>query len=535
MWLRVLAGMALPFVAWAELLCGQLQQPATVRPEPAAAPAARFDLRAASSGLEFAGLAPPLGSVDRMDWVPVSERDRTWTVNVPLSGLAPSGFEFHFLPDGNDDVEVELRGPWQPGEDGGLQPLMVEWLEARAEGAALSGFRPGPAWHDQPIRCRLQVRSGVPVVLKLRADVPETLRPRVVGRPADDTAGFSLARQFRKGVSLGNFLEVPPGEDWGGPQITAEDYQAMRTAGFDHVRIPAGWHHYCGPAPRFEISLTYAQRVFDQIDAAQAAGLAVIVNVHHFDRFTEDPERERKKLLAIWQQVAEWSAERPLSVAFEILNEPHGAATTEWMSGFYAEVIPLIRRTNPERAIFVGPGNWNQVAELGALRLPADDRLIVTLHSYTPHFFTHQGAEWSEDCSALRGIEFPGPPAEPAVIPAGAPRSVQDWLERYNRLPGGANPASVAALEAELQWAADWGRYWNRPLHLGEFGVIDGADAASRARYAQAVREICEAHSIGWCWWDWNARFRFQDPARATACPGMVEALLPSSRDRARE
>ena len=53
-----------------------------------------------------------------------------------------------------------------------------------------------------------------------------------------------------------------------------------------------------------------------------------------------------------------------------MLNEPKDQATTVVLNPIYAEAIKEIRRTNPRRTIFVGPGKWNQAGELPNLRLP---------------------------------------------------------------------------------------------------------------------------------------------------------------------
>ena len=62
------------------------------------------------------------------------------------------------------------------------------------------------------------------------------------------TPAFRAARRFQHGANLGNGLEAPPGQDWG-VHYTPDDLRIIRAEGFDHVRIPAGWHHYTGPAP----------------------------------------------------------------------------------------------------------------------------------------------------------------------------------------------------------------------------------------------------------------------------------------------
>jgi endoglucanase len=309
--------------------------------------------------------------------------------------------------------------------------------------------------------------------------------------------------------------------------MSQNDYRIMKEHGFDHVRIPVGWHHYCGPAPDYKISQSIIRKVNQQLDYADRAGLAAIVNVHHFDAFINDPVGQRPKLLRIWQQVAALLKDRPTSVALEIINEPSGAATTEVMNKIYADVIPLIRAIDTKKAIFVGPGQFNQASELSRLKLPGDDRLIVSIHSYTPHYFTHQGASWSAECSRLREIPFPGPPAKPVAIPPGIADYVDQWLQRFNQLPEDQNPGGYTAITSELKLAADWGKYWNRPIHLGEFGAYMKASPKDRAEYYRFVSSEATRLDMGWCIWDWKAGFAYWDRTRNDAHTGLRDALFP--------
>lgn len=493
--------------------------------QPVAATHARLDLTATAGELSLPRLMPPAGSVTRMDWAPEREQSRTATITFPVCDFAESIYRVHFQVSQDTTVQLDLLGPWEPDDNGQLKEALVDWRQVDAEGAELAGFTPGTAWHDRRISCRVECKAGVRVTLNLAAAVPDRLRQDEGGPPRkrlDDSA----IRLFRRGVNVANFLEVPPAENWGDNSATAEDYRQIAAEGFDHVRLPAGWQHYCGPAPDFLISPVFAERVLEQIDLATAAGLAAIVNVHHYHEFMADPDREEAKLLAIWGQVAALLNDRPPSVAVEILNEPSGAATTERMNAFYALVVPVIRRVDQQRLIFVGPGNYNQASELGRLKLPDDSRLVVTVHTYAPHWFTHQGAEWSDGCRDLRDIAFPGPPRSPVNIPASADGAQRDWLTAYSEAPADENPCSPEVVAAEIRLAAQWGRHWNRPMHLGEFGVYTRADQASRAHYCEVVRRECEEQGIGWCLWDWKASFDYWDDTRDEPLPGMRDALF---------
>jgi endoglucanase len=348
---------------------------------------------------------------------------------------------------------------------------------------------------------------------------------RIAGR---STAGHVAAKRFLRGANLANSLESPPGQDWGG-HYTALDLRLIKNEGFDHVRIPVAWHHYTGPGPDFRIKPEIFARVDELLGAGLGERLGVIVNIHHFDEFTSNPKGQSTRFDAIWAQLADHYARSPDGLAFELLNEPKDAATTEVVNPIFAKTIQLIRRNNRNRTIFVGPGRWNSISELPNLQLPDDDEnLIVTVHNYEPFFFTHQGATWTGADTKLTGILFPGPPLRP-MVPSPALElspSVVNWLKAYNTEPRASNPSSRRAFSAAIEQAREWSEYYGRPVHVGEFGCFTTADNASRAHYYQAFREAAEEAKIGWAIWDWKAGFHYWNEKSGRPEPGMRQALF---------
>jgi len=326
-----------------------------------------------------------------------------------------------------------------------------------------------------------------------------------------NTPASRAAKKYMRGVNIANYLEVPPEEHWG-VRHTIVDLKQIRAEGFDHIRLPVGWHFYTGSAPDYKLSAEIFAKADDMVTNATALGLNVIINLHNFDEFTTDPSIHTVKFLAIWRQVAAHYAGAPASVAFELLNEPHGAATTEVMNPIYAEAIRQIRQTNPRRTIFVGPGKWNSPNELPALRLPdKDDNIIVTLHCYDPMFFTHQGASWAGPDFKLTGIHFPGPPQTPFQPDPNA--KVKPWvldkIQQYNTQPTASNPCSPQSFLSKIQAAKHWSEAFGRPVHFGEFGAFTKADQESRAHYYAAMRQALDAAGIGWAIWDWKSGFNY--------------------------
>ena len=187
-----------------------------------------------------------------------------------------------------------------------------------------------------------------------------------------------------------------------------------------------------------------------------------------------------------------------------------------------------LRKADPHRTIFVGPGKWNQVSELKNLVLPGDNNLVVTVHCYDPFYFTHQGATWAGPDTKVTGIQFPGPPARPLVPdPALNLNSwVADWINRYNLLPTEQNPSSSLAFTGELKLAHEWSDFYGRPVYIGEFGCFTRADPDSRVRFYEAFRRACEQNQLGWAMWDWSAGFRYWDRKANRPVKGMREALF---------
>jgi len=353
---------------------------------------------------------------------------------------------------------------------------------------------------------------------------PPGMRP-IAGH---DTDAYRSSKFFQHGVNLGDYLE---GRHWAAT-IPAEEFGEMKRQGFDHVRVPVGWQHYVGPGPDYTLSPEIFARVDYVVTNTLANGMAVMINIHHFDELDHDPAGATEEFLAIWRQVAAHYREFPRQLAFELDNEPHENATTALMDPIYARAIGEIRASNPKRTIFVEPGGWGSIEELKNLVLPDDENVIVSVHCYEPFHFTHQGAGWTTADVRQTGIVFPGPPAQPLVPdPSLNPKPwVLEWIRKYNTLPTGQNPSSGLAFAGKLRYVHDWSDYYGRPVHLGEFGAYIKADERSRANFYAAMRQAAEKEDIGWCIWDWSAGFRYWDRQNHEPMPGMHEALFGAAK-----
>jgi endoglucanase len=117
------------------------------------------------------------------------------------------------------------------------------------------------------------------------------------------------------------------------------------------------------------------------------------------------------------------------------------------------------------------------------LSLPGDQRLIVTVHSYNPFQFTHQGAGWVEGSSPWFGTSC-------------------------------CSQQQIGDMTGVMDIAKTWSTQNNRPVWVGEFGSYEMDDLASRVQYTRTARDVFEQRGFSWAYWELNGGFGIYDPVR---------------------
>src|SRR5262245_2406105 len=77
----------------------------------------------------------------------------------------------------------------------------------------------------------------------------------------ENSPAYEALKRFSHGVNFGNDLEVPRGQNWG-VHYDTRDLENVKKEGFDHVRLPIGWHRYAGPGPAFKLE----PEIFSRVD-----------------------------------------------------------------------------------------------------------------------------------------------------------------------------------------------------------------------------------------------------------------------------
>ena len=299
---------------------------------------------------------------------------------------------------------------------------------------------------------------------------------------------------FKRGVNVLGY--DPYWTDASKRRFQWRHFAEIRKAGFDFVRMPLMAFRHMDAQNRLDS--VWLAKLDDVIREAQKAGLGIILDEHDFDSCSDDLDLCRAKLPAFWRQVAPRYAKAPRKVAFELLNEPHAKLDAGNWNALFADLLSIVRKTNPTRIVVVGPTSWNSFKELPNLKLPADPNLLVTYHYYEPFHFTHQGASWAGDVKNLHGITW-------------------------------GTPEDRAAIKADFDQVAAWSKANDRPVLLGEFGAYDksGTPIAMRADWTASVRGEAERHGFGWAYWQFDGDFIVWDMEHQRWVEPIRKALVP--------
>lgn len=256
-------------------------------------------------------------------------------------------------------------------------------------------------------------------------EITENINKDMESMKASDIVG-----QMNLGISIGNSLDCTDSgiirvdqpwkweTAWGNPKITKELVDALVDAGFTTIRIPVSWTDHLAPGPDYLIVESWMDRVQEVVDYAYDRGIYVILNVHHEDwnyPYYDNQEKACEIMEAVWRQIAERFKDYDEHLIFEGQNEPRKVGTSlEWNGGdkegwdvvnatnkAFIETIRSSGGSNPYRMLMIPDYAANSAIAMEHLEVPEDDdRIIVSVHAYTPYYFAlsaNGSAEWNSD------------------------------------------------------------------------------------------------------------------------------------------
>ncbi len=321
--------------------------------------------------------------------------------------------------------------------------------------------------------------------------------------PGASAAAQATAAAIGRGVNFGNMLDAPTEGAWG-LTVTDDFIDKARAGGFASVRLPVRWSNHAGAEAPFTIEPAFLARVESVVDKLLARGFTVVLNMHHdrqLDGDQPDPGEIAVAATAVdvrfvmlWEQVATRFKGHNAGLVFELYNEPHGRLNGEAWNVLAARTMGVVRKTNADRVVVIGPTTWNSANDLRLLKLPNDANLIATVHNYAPFQFTHQGAEWVS----------PTPPVGVTCC----------------------SPGQQTEMTAPLDVAKTWSAAKGYPVFVGEFGAYSKGDEASRIVFNRTMRDAMETRGFSWFYWEFAAGFGVYDPVTLGFRNALLDSLL---------
>jgi endoglucanase len=317
------------------------------------------------------------------------------------------------------------------------------------------------------------------------------------------------------GINIGNTLDNTTNWEigWGNPPITKDLVESLAGLGFKTVRLPVAWDTYAFDG---RIEADKLRRVGEVVDWITGAGMFCVIDIHWDGGWIDSGSKEKfpqtfatfspeaeKKFRSYWEQISTYFAGKNEKVVFEALNEETNFSREGSLDKAYATLtrvnqlfIDTVRKTggNNGRRLLVVTGYSTDFEKTcnHAYRLPKDTipgKLFISVHYYTPYQFCGltEDADWG--------------------------KMMTTW----------GTPDDVKQLDRLFDTMNEFCTRNDIPAFIGEFGVTNKKEGASRVRWMSAVMSASASRKMVPVLWDTGGDVSRQAPYAAT--PELVQTL----------
>ena len=137
--------------------------------------------------------------------------------------------------------------------------------------------------------------------------------------------------------------------------------------GFDTVRI------------RFnDWDVKHPEIMKKAVDDVIKAGMIPVL-AYGAKKFKQNPQKYIKHSLRVWREVSERFKNYPDILSFDLIIEPGKKLNKNInvLNEFYEKALKTIRKTNPERIVFLAPPHCSNPYYLNRIKFPKDDKFIM--------------------------------------------------------------------------------------------------------------------------------------------------------------
>jgi len=356
--------------------------------------------------------------------------------------------------------------------------------------------------------CLLQEVSCLPPFNGKTADDVGPTKPAPALETMGELDAWTAAGQMSPGINIGNTLDNTTSWEtgWGNPPITKELIESLAHLGFKTIRLPVAWDTY---AKDGRIQSAKLGRVSQVVDWVTGAGMFCVLNIHWDGGWIDSDEKKKfpdtfatfsqeaeRKYRSYWQQIATFFAGKNEKLVFEGLNEEtkfSGEGSTEKAYATLTRVnqlfIDTVRSTggNNAKRLLIVTGYTTDITKTCAAeyKLPKDTtrgRLFISVHYYTPWQFCGmtEDADWG--------------------------KMMLTW----------GNDDQMKEVDRLFDMMKDFCTKNDIPAYIGEFGVTNKKEAASRVRWMTAVANAALSRKMVPVLWDTGNEVSRHAPYAAT-------------------
>lgn len=250
-----------------------------------------------------------------------------------------------------------------------------------------------------------------------------------------------------------------------------------------------------------------------------------LIITYHYGVFNENSlyNQEINHVSWIWKQVQQtFKGHGYEYLFFELYNEPTMSAT-RWKQTA-EKLISYIRGEDSNRIYIIGGTNYNGLTDLMDMGKLSDEKLFYTFHFYEPYIFTHQGADWTNDKTYMKGFPYP---YKRRKMPQMSKEAIGTSVEKdYNKY---YFEGTKQYIDDRLNQIANFCAKNNMPLICTEAGVIDVADKDSRSNYLKDISISMYQYHIPLTLWDYDQRFSIKQDS-TTIFPSLNKWLRKSKK-----
>jgi endoglucanase len=319
------------------------------------------------------------------------------------------------------------------------------------------------------------------------------------------------APALRRGLNLSDWFT-----DSQRDPLVARDFQRLKEAGLDNVRIPInpellGFSLFDAQEGRVLFDFTNLDAA---VNLARDNGLATILDIQVSDslltQIQQDPRGEGG-FVSLWAHLADhYKLYSSAQLAFEILGEPRFFADPEQYRALVSDVVAAIRKATPSATIIVDVPKSASLDGFEGFEPFDDPHLVYAFYFYEPYLFTHQGLRAPASRGfALRNFHDLPYPSSLVDPKANYAPTAPDPMEARKELSDytGAN-WNAAKIAARIRVAAEWAKAKRQRVICAEFGVVrKSATPDARYRWIEDTRGALEANGIGWDLFDYADLF----------------------------